>query len=338
MKKRLLWIDLLRIIGMLGVITIHIVGNTIETFGLLGEAKLVFTVIKKSFYFAMPLFVMVSGAMLLNRDIEYRDILHKYVRRMLFVLLTFGSVFAFMEEYYVNRVINFSLIISVLKRIINGDLWAHMWYIYLMIALYLITPILRIWIKNSNDKDQLILLIILYVFTVFVKDISDLFNLNVAFYIPISTGFVFAFLLGYYLYNIKLTRNKYIYIYKSGMVCFIAIVLLTALDSYGSLIGYTTTLCILEALSIYILIKNKFEDLSDESFMTDLAFSLGKCSFGIYLIHQFFINVIFKVLKIDIILKFPYAGLIMYVLSTFLISYIVIYIMRKVDFLKKNLI
>ena len=338
MRKRILWIDLLRIIGMVGVITIHIVGNTKETFGLLGEAKLVFTVIKKSFYFTIPLFVMVSGSMLLNKDIGYRDVLHKYVRRMLFVLLTFGSLFAFMEEYYINRVINFSLIINVFKRIINGELWAHMWYIYLMIALYLIAPILRNWVKNSNDKDQLVLLIILYAFTVFVKDIDGLFNLNIAFYIPISTGFVFAFLLGYYLYNISLSRNKYIYIYISGMVCFVIIVLLTVLGSYESLIGYTSTLCILEALSIYILIKNNFEDSNNDDLITELVFSLGKCSFGIYLIHQFFVNVIFKVLKIDIILKFPYVGLIFYVSLTLFVSYIVVYFMWKNDFIRKYLI
>ena len=66
MNKRITWIDLLRIIGMIGVLTIHIVGNTINTLGLTGTPNLVYTVICQSFYFALPLFVMVSGSLLLN--------------------------------------------------------------------------------------------------------------------------------------------------------------------------------------------------------------------------------------------------------------------------------
>ena len=36
-KKRIVWIDLLRVIGVIGVILIHVVSNTINTFGGLSD-------------------------------------------------------------------------------------------------------------------------------------------------------------------------------------------------------------------------------------------------------------------------------------------------------------
>ena len=77
MKKRILWLDLLRIIGIFGVIIIHIVGNTINTFNLSGTSYIVYNIICKCCYFTLPLFIMISGSLLLNKDIFYKEIVHR---------------------------------------------------------------------------------------------------------------------------------------------------------------------------------------------------------------------------------------------------------------------
>ncbi len=335
MKKRLFWIDVIRVIGMIGVITIHVIGNTINTLGLSGRWALIYTVICKSCYFVLPLFVMLSGALLLNKDISYRDIFLKYIRRMVFILLIFGGAFAFMEEFFVNREINAGLVLKIFKRILENGLWDHMWYIYLLIALYLITPLLRKFIKNSNSNEQFNLLVILFIFTILIKDLGNLLKIDFAFYVPISSGFVFVYLLGNYLFNNKLSNNYKKVLNISGLLSCILIIMLTFFNKCNYLIGYTSSLCIMVAASLFVKLKDfKIKNKN----IKKLVISLGECSLGIYILHQFFINIIYKVLKIDIILDYPYIFLFVYILGILIITYIVVYIIRKSNFIKKYIL
>ena len=334
MKKRIVWIDILRVIGMIGVILIHIAGNTIDTLKLTGTPKIVYDIIHTSCYFALPLFVMVSGALLLNKDISYKEIIFKYIRRMLLVILIFGSIYAFMEEYYITKTISISILGRVVKRLITGELWAHMWYLYLMIALYLVTPILRKWIKNTDKNEQLWFLILLFLFTIFRGELNNIFGIQIAFYIPISTGFIFIYLLGNYLYNNELNNKIKTLLYILGIISFVSIILLTYFDKTNFL-SYTSTLPIIVGSSIFYIFKNR--EIKSNN-LAKLVVTLGECSFGIYIIHQLFINIIYKVIKIDFILNVPYLGMLCYLIVIFGLSFITIYLLRKVKIVRKYIL
>lgn len=336
MKKRTLWIDCLRIIGMLGVIIMHIVGNTINTLGLKGTPEVIYDIVSKSFYFTMPLFVMISGGLLLSKDINYKDIFFKYIRRMVFVLIIFGGAFAFMEEYFLTKTIELSMIGSIIKRIFTGDLWAHMWYIYLMIALYLITPLLRKWVKHSNNNEQLWFLIILYILTILSGEFCGLIGIQTAFYIPINTGFVFTYLLGYYIFNNDLSKKKETILYIFSILSIIGIILLSYFKVCNYLVGYTSTLCIIVAIGVLYILKNR--TITKKKIISNLIRMLGECSFGIYIIHQFYINIIYKFLKMDFILTMPYLGILIYVFIVFILSLSTIYILKKIKFMNKYIL
>lgn len=335
MKKRIIWIDILRIVGMIGVITIHITKNTIETFGLSGMAKIFFLIICNLCNFTLPLFVMVSGSLLLSKDICYKEIFVKYIKRMLLVIIFIGGIFAFMEEFYINRRIDVLLFYNVINRIITGRLWEHMWYLYLIIALYLITPLLRVWCKNSDKRSQQVLLIILFITTVLKYDMSNLFNIDIAFYVPITVGFVFAYLFGYYLYNNEISSKMQIILNILGILAVITIILLTYFNIACYLIDYTSTLSIIVTANVYLLIK-KVNIASIK--ICNIISLLGECSFGIYIFHQLFINIIYKILKFNIILNFPYVFLPIYILVIFITTFICVYLLRKINVMRKYFI
>lgn len=335
MKKRIAWIDILKIIGMLGVVIIHITGNTIDTLGLSGTHATIYTILSKSCLFTLPLFVMVSGSLLLSKDISYKEIFSKYVKRMLFVLLTFGMLFAFMEEYYYTRTINVLLFKNMFLRVITGNLWAHMWYIYVIISLYLVTPIFRKYIKNSTNKEQIYLLIILYTFTIFRVDISNLIKIPLSFYIPLNGEFLFAYILGVYLYDTNLSKRVKHIIQIIAGISAIAIVLLTYYDVSTYLVECTSSLSIFVAAGIYVTFKGK-EVKSNTC--KNIIFELGKCSLGMYVIHQLFINILYKIIKFDFILSFPYIGLLLYGLGILSITFVVTYLLRKIKFVEANIL
>lgn len=333
MKKRMLWVDVLRIIGMVGVILIHVVGNAANTFGVSAP---VFAAVGKAAYFVLPVFVMISGMLLLDREIPFRDILCKYIRRMLLVILFFGGAFVFMEEFFAARRISLPLLLRVLRRIWLGDLWAHMWYVYLMIALYLLTPLLRKWVRYADRKEQMYLLAVLYLLTVLKPELKGLLGLNTVFYVPVDTGFVFVFLLGYYLHRFELPRKGKQVLYVAAAGAFAGIFLLSVRDVHSYLVAYDSTLCILVAAGVFCFFQGR--PITRRIPLANWITALGECSFGIYILHQFFINVIFKVLRLELIVKLPYLGLMLYALVVMVATFGTVYCLRLIRPVRKYLL
>lgn len=81
MKNRIIYYDILRTISIIAVIVIHVIGNTINTFNLSGIPMVVYKSIWQLMYFAVPMFVVISGGIFLNpeKDINLKDLYKKYI-------------------------------------------------------------------------------------------------------------------------------------------------------------------------------------------------------------------------------------------------------------------
>lgn len=42
----------------------------------------------------------------------------------------------------------------VLLHVVAGHSWVHMWYIYMLIGLYMLTPVLRSFVKIADEKEM----------------------------------------------------------------------------------------------------------------------------------------------------------------------------------------
>ena len=140
MNNRIISYDILKTLALFAVIIMHIIGNTINTFNLEGNAKIIYNIICNLSYFAVPIFIMVSGSLFLNpnKEIELSTIFKKYILRIVLCLFIFGIIYSGLEIYFNTRVISFSYIYNSISNIFTGHLWAHMWYLYLILSLYLL--------------------------------------------------------------------------------------------------------------------------------------------------------------------------------------------------------
>ena len=84
---------------------------------------------------------------------------------------------------------------------------------------------------------------------------------------------------------------------------------------------------------IFILFTNKEFKIPKK--LQVFISSLGSCSLGIYVIHQFFINIVYKLLKFKFILTSPFWGFILYVVLILGISYMTTYLLKKIPFVNK---
>ena len=79
---------------------------------------------------AVPCFVMVSGALLLDpaREVTYRKIFRKYIPRVLAALVLFSVVFQIFDDATGESGIQFKTILYGLQNAVTGSGWKHMWY------------------------------------------------------------------------------------------------------------------------------------------------------------------------------------------------------------------
>lgn len=339
MKKRIIYYDILKVISLCAVILMHIVGNTINTFNLNGTAKIIYNIISNLCYFAVPIFVMISGGLFLNPDksIDIKTMFKKYILRIIICLFLFGMFYSILEIYFNTRVVNINIILDSLKNILTGSLWAHMWYLYLILSLYLLTPIFRIISSKCTKAEYKYLLIVLFVFTILLNDISAYFKINIAFNILIFNPYIFLYFLGDYLSRYQISKNIE---YINYITTFIAIVIIILNNIFNLFdFKYLTYTCLISftiTLSLFTLIKNIKFKLNKK--LEKIIINISECLLGIYLIHQLIINIIYKLLKLDIILNSPYVCLILYSLLVFVISYIITYFLKRIKFVKKYIL
>ena len=67
----------------------------------------------------------------------------KYCRRIALAILLFGVPYAASELVVTERTFRVRMIPEALKMTLTGHTWSHMWYLYLILFLYLITPLLK---------------------------------------------------------------------------------------------------------------------------------------------------------------------------------------------------
>lgn len=111
---------------------------------------------------SIPIFVMVSGALLLDDSREESPI--KFYKRRAYRLgipLVVWSVVYIAVRKLVDQ--EEHSVRSIIGLIVTGDLYYHLWYIYMIPGLYLITPPLRTFVRHSSQKERLFVIVTIIV-------------------------------------------------------------------------------------------------------------------------------------------------------------------------------
>ncbi|MBP6018262.1 MAG: acyltransferase family protein [Burkholderiaceae bacterium] len=109
----------------------------------------------------VPIFLMISGALLLGKP----DTLVVYLRKRLLRVvppLLFWSLFYMAWNSWNGQ--SYGLPLQWLLHVVRGPVAAHLWYLYAIVGIYLFVPYLRhIWQASSSSEKNLFLLLWLLV-------------------------------------------------------------------------------------------------------------------------------------------------------------------------------
>jgi surface polysaccharide O-acyltransferase-like enzyme len=213
-RGRAVYIDLIRTVAMVGVILLHAAGRFTVTSQEMGQMNpsqitcwgVVDTYQSLAAPLGVPLFLMLTGALLLQpgkTDSLSVFFKKRWARIGLPSLFWFAAYFAW--DFLVQG-IPFTAG-AIMQGILNGP-YTQMWYMYVLVGLYLLTPILRIFMAHA-DQTMIKYFVFLWVMGVAILPIFDLlspFQLNSNVFA--MTGYVGFFVLGAYLSTVDMQRSK----------------------------------------------------------------------------------------------------------------------------------
>ena len=182
----MVYLDNARIVAILAVITLHVSGDFLLV-GEVGEASWwLANVIESATRWCVPVFVMISGALLLDPAKHesssefYKKRLHRVGLPLVFWSFFFLSWIA-IQQWFIWGYVDFVLL---LENLLAGTPYYHLWYLYMVIFLYLFTPLLRVVVKQTSRPTLIFFTLVMFglatlntlIDTIFVTN-SDVFFL-----------------------------------------------------------------------------------------------------------------------------------------------------------------
>lgn len=198
---------------------------------------------------SVPLFVMLSGALLLqpSRVEPIRVFLRKRLVRLGLPFVFWGTAY-FAWRYFVNH--EALSVSSVFQGILTGPYY-HFWFLYMLFGLYLITPVLRVITVHSERKIIRYFLLLWFFGTGIVPLLVLVSGLAFELKLFAVTGWIGYFLLGYYLLSTRFRSSTLVISFLTG-------VLWTVFGTYVAnwFVGGTTGLFFLDYLSISVILAS----------------------------------------------------------------------------------
>ncbi len=303
-NNKFLGLDIIRVISMFCVIFLHCASNRLRVD--MGNTGWNIANIFTSFATCgVPMFFMISGALILNSKNTY-SIGYTLKNRLLklAVPMAVWSVIAVTVRLYTdsNMALTFGNFGGEIIKFFNRPVAVHLWFMYYLIPMYLISPALKAFIDNSEDRIIKYILILwlieilsLTLGGIVEEDIQQtLVNIGFINNIGFISGYLGYFILGWYLFNkeIKISNSWLIYI-AAATTLFISAGTKLVTEYNGF---YTETFKSYRSIFVVILSCSMFLILNRISkaprLISKAVSLLASVSYGVYLSHNVIIDLL----------------------------------------------
>lgn len=330
MKKNYFWIDFLKAISAFAVILLHVSVPLQLDFSNEGrwEVGMIYNSISR---FCVPVFVMISGVLLLSKTEELSVFLKKRFSRLLFPFIFWSLIYLLININYglnTKEIILFSV-----KQLRSGTQY-HLWYIYMLIGLYLFIPILSRWSVNATKKEM----------AYFLGICLFLLLLDLPIFEKLFTRIDFRYFSGYIGYLVLGTFLHRYYNLKSRWIGFLLFLLgigstlfLTYYFSVKTNIFVTTYYNFL-SLNVAIASAGLFlwckDMVTENEYFKNAVGYVSRYSYGIYLSHVFII-IVFEKIGFTYLLFEPWIGVPAITTICFIFSLLLTVFLSKIPLIGK---
>lgn len=316
-NTRLVYLDYLRVIATIFVIGVHTV-SLAASMSAPGSMRFhILEIFNFVFLSCNLLFVMLSGALLLPvRGERTRTFFAKRFLRAALPLLVYYILYICAKEGLVWLRPDHWL--PMARRILSGppEEAPHFWLIYVILFLYLLTPILR-WVVQNIPRSVLAgVLVVLFAvngLTVYGPLFAMDFHLSF-----LTDSFVGVYLLGFFLAGQTGKRAEDLIIVGGILSFAVSCYLIFFTGTYGDYIYNNAPTMILFSSALFLIVKRGVAEQRTESRFIRI---IGKYSFSILLIHWGVLHFVVKqLLHVNVLSGGVIGGCLLMAFLTFVFS------------------
>ena len=351
-KKRIFYYDVLRAIAIIGIVFCH----ASIAFVLMGVNSPTFYI--SAFFdcfrdFSIPIFVMLSGALLINRKDSLGDFFKKRLSRLFIPFLFWVAIYICYSAVYIKHSFDISNAIDIFFGT-SGTLGVAFWFIWMIIIIYCGIFIINKCIEYGSEKRENFEKIFIGILT--ALSVIYIACSHFGLFSPYSPrllyfmSFITYIIIGYFISHYDLVGSRI------GTNKMILMTLIVSCALYGYYIfgfvvpnsiqaghfvykGYFNLLILVLSVNIFVLFKylskTRFFIDIEGKFLGKAFITVSKYSFGIYLCHY----MILHILKNNLIGFYhnqnPIVWIPLLVILTVLISLAILGILNKIPYLNR---
>ena len=343
---RIQYFDYLRIFAVFSVVLLHVLaGHLWDDIG--KPSFLVFDFYNAATRWCVPVFVMISGALFLDpdREIQIGRLYKKNLLRLITAFAFWSAVYALIDFFEGVR------LRDVVFNMIRGHY--HLWYLFMLAGLYLAVPVLRKVTASKKLTEYFITLwfvlviclqSVVYLAGFLGTSYSELFSkVSDSLCFQVAGGYSGYFVIGYYLNRYELSKKRRIILCALGLCAYILTVLLPVF--YYAVKGLpnnrfneylTVNVCIMSVCVFVIFKHNKIVNRNGKT--PAVVKTVSDCAFGIYLVHLIILEFAENHLGIDSMSFCPAAAIPLLSVAVFIISFMIVFVLRKIPVLNKYIV
>lgn len=335
-ETKLQWADNLRVLATISVIILHVTSPLLTNIQSSSDWW-IGNIIESSVRFSVPIFFMLTGALLFDKEYAIDTFLKKRFFRVIIPFLFWSIPYILLslaiKIKHKENLDFFQISTFIIDQFKNGSSY-HLWFVYTLLGIYLFTPIISKWIRNSSNKEILYFLIIWSITVLYTYPILSDFKTKID--LSHFTGFLGYTILGYYLRKINIHSS-----YKKdliGIILFISGLIITIVGTSflfnfkGKMdelyYEYLTLNVLMCSIGIYLYVKDK--SIKSPFILKSLNL-INKFSYGIYLVHVLILTFLTKA-GITCFFIHPLIGIPLTTILCLIFSFITIYIINKLPY------
>ena len=325
-EERKLWLDVLRVLAACAVVMMHTLTGAVDIMNASAYTNTKqLLIIMDLTTWCVPVFLVISGYLFLDptRKLGWKIMCEKYCLRIVLALLIFGIPFACLELILLERTFRPGMIWEGFLMVLSMKSWSHLWYLYLILVLYAVTPAIKWLFARLPRKVVIGLELLLFVGSSVLPFGNKLIGGDALIKLPEQGIYLFYYIFGYCMHFGEADRSDQMMEKKKkqdmaagsagsltgqwylGMVLILLLVMAgyRFMDIKQIQMAYNYPPTVLIALGLmYGGMKIEQEEVrykkNRKGKMADTITAFSKLGFGVYLLHPIFLNLFYKYLHI----------------------------------------
>src|SRR5512138_3524270 len=337
------WVDLVRVAAIYLVVVVHVSGQLTNVWGQIPPDQwIIANVYGGIARICVPLFFMISGYLLLPRSESLSDFYAKRIPKILIPLVVWSLIYL---GWYCGNHAGTCTPGLIRDLLLVKGAYYHLWFLYTLLGIYLVMPVLRLMTQPSTDRKLLWYLIALWlIFHPLLTLVHKFWNFSINLSAPLATGYTSYFVLGYLLGEITLSRTRVILSAVGWVIGTLGTIIGTYLLTRaagqfdGFFYDFVTVNVILASGAAFLLLRWLSEaKMFALPAVQAAARVLAASTFGIYLVHVMVIEILsdwIPFLHMNSFMGNAIWSIPLVSTVVFLLSFLVVYLIQKVPILK----